>query len=171
MRNPDGATTSDAMFRRFTQSRNAKPYGLVGRKHAALHTVAQPVEHLEGDVLDLALRMVATLGRHPGLALAAPQVGVSLRVVVTTNAAIANPRITKLDGALIEDQEGCLSLPGRWFSVERFEHAEVAGINIATGEPWHAEATDLQARLWQHEVNHLDGVLISDVHKEIRQVG
>jgi peptide deformylase len=101
----------------------------------------------------------------PGVGLAAPQIGVSLRVFtyhVDDDQAghVVNPEVSVL-GEDVEADEGCLSLPGLAFPTVRRQQVVAKGMNMY-GEPVVVEGTDLLARCVQHEVDHLDGVLFID---------
>jgi peptide deformylase len=121
------------------------------------------------DVVDDAVRklvrdMEDTMRAAPGIGLAAPQVGVQRRVLVYDVGeglhALVNPRITERRGEII-DEEGCLSIPGLSFPVARAEWIRVEGLD-AEGVSVGAEVEELEARVLQHEIDHLDGVLFLD---------
>lgn len=103
-----------------------------------------------------------------GIGLAAPQVGVLRRVFVidlqededSQPLVFINPEIYETDGSQV-NQEGCLSVPGRWGEVERPAHLRVRALN-AKGEPFDMEATGLLATCICHENDHLDGILFTD---------
>ncbi|MDX6581532.1 MAG: peptide deformylase [Solirubrobacterales bacterium] len=112
-------------------------------------------------------RMVSIMRGAMGVGLAATQLGVLRRLLVFQAApdaratAVANPEIEWLSEELATAEEGCLSLPGIGVDVERPLHARVRGFDVV-GEPLLLEASGLEARVLQHEVDHLDGVLILD---------
>jgi peptide deformylase len=112
-------------------------------------------------------RMVAIMRDALGVGLAATQLGVLRRLLVFQSApdarpvAVANPEIDWLSDELEVAEEGCLSLPGIGLDVERPLHARVRGRDVH-GEPFTLEASGLEARVLQHEIDHLDGVLILD---------
>lgn len=140
---------------------------LVGRKHEALHTPAEKITEIDGALWQLVVRMRATLIAQQGAGLAAPQIGRSLALVVTAAGdVVINPQL-ELHGKTITGPEGCLSLPGRVYEVERRKRCVLTGYNLA-GEEIAVGITDFQARLWQHEMDHLAGVLISEQWPEIR---
>lgn len=143
---------------------------LVGRKHAALHRVAMTSMALPADEFaTLVDRMCATLARLPGLALAAPQIGRPLRVFVTRDDAVfGDPQIVALDGRKITAPEGCLSIPGRSYEVERYEQVTVTA-HTHLGRRVEATYSGVKARMIQHELDHLNGILISDRWPEIRR--
>ena len=109
--------------------------------------------------------MLETMREAPGVGLAAPQVGVLERIFVweveSEHGAIVNPVIVERGTEMIEEEEGCLSLPGLYYPVERPATVVVSGQDI-DGEPVKLEADGLLARVCQHEIDHLDGVLFID---------
>jgi peptide deformylase len=112
-------------------------------------------------------RMVAIMHEAIGVGLAATQLGVMHRLLVfqagpdATPTAIANPEIDWLSSEVVVAEEGCLSLPRVSVDVERPLFARVRGVDV-TGEPLQIEASGLEARVLQHEIDHLDGVLMLD---------
>lgn len=110
----------------------------------------------------LGKNLVATARRCNRMAVAAPQVGIDIRLVgLHDGRIILNPSLTDRHGRQV-GSEGCLSLPGRWWRVERYNRVGVAGVHPLTGEPIECEAVALEARMWQHEIDHLDGLLLSE---------
>jgi peptide deformylase len=117
--------------------------------------------------------MFDTMRDAPGVGLAAPQVGVMERIFVweveEEHGAVINPRITWRSDETAEEEEGCLSLPGLAYPVERAARVRVEGLD-ERGRPLSFEAGDLLARVCQHEVDHLDGVLFIDrLPEEVRR--
>ncbi len=112
-------------------------------------------------------RMVAIMHDAIGVGLAATQLGVMHRLLVfqagpdATPTAIANPEIDWLSSEVVVAEEGCLSLPRVSVDVERPLFARVRGVDV-TGEPIQIEASGLESRVLQHEIDHLDGVLMLD---------
>jgi peptide deformylase len=112
-------------------------------------------------------RMVGLMQDALGVGLAATQLGVLHRLLVfqagsdATPTAIANPAVEWTSSELAVAEEGCLSLPGVVVEVERPLHARVAGTDLR-GDSLTVEASGLEARVLQHEIDHLDGVLILD---------
>jgi len=141
-----------------------------------LHKVAKKVTNLE---LKLPLMqqliddMFATMRDAPGIGLAAPQVGVGKRIIVVhvseddTPYAVVNPVLSDFDGE-VEAVEGCLSIPGKVGDVKRAESCTVTGLD-REGKKFALRAEGLLARCFQHEVDHLDGVLITDKATNIRE--
>jgi peptide deformylase len=118
--------------------------------------------------------MVETMRQAPGVGLAAPQVGVPLRVIVVEYKedeadeekppklyTLANPEITHFSEELELGTEGCLSIPGFVGDVERSTAVTVKGFN-RRGQPVRIKADGWLARIFQHELDHLDGVLFID---------
>ncbi len=117
--------------------------------------------------------MVDTMRNEPGVGLAAPQVGVTDRVIVIEYGdeedekvppklyAVINPEFTRLSKEKVEGTEGCLSIPGYWGDVERHAGVVVKGQN-RRGQPIVVKAQGWLARIFQHEMDHLDGVLFVD---------
>lgn len=108
--------------------------------------------------------MLETMYDANGVGLAAPQVGISQRIAVLDvgegPVVLVNPVIKNGEGEEI-DVEGCLSIPERWVYVKRYESVEVTALN-EKGKPIRIEADGLFARAVQHELDHLDGILIVD---------
>jgi peptide deformylase len=130
-----------------------------------LKTKAAPIENVDGRVIRLVDEMFDTLvDSGNGLALAAPQVGVQKQVVVwdfgEDPLAIVNPEIIESDGEWLFD-EGCLSIPGLYVEMRRPKQVLVRGVSL-DGEIIEIEADELEARMFQHEIDHLNGVLMFD---------
>jgi len=132
---------------------------------AVLREIAQPVRHVDGQVADLAHDMLGLMHQHEGIGLAAPQVGLLVRLIVADIGegplAIVNPHITPVADMADRMSEGCLSLPEVSVEIDRTQAIEVRGQD-PTGTLLHFEAGGLLARVIQHEVDHLQGVLICD---------
>ena len=109
--------------------------------------------------------MLETMRVAPGVGLAGNQVGVLERVfvweVADEHGAVINPTITERSEETVTDDEGCLSLPGIYYPVERSVRVTVEGMD-ESGGPLRFEAEGFFARVCQHEVDHLDGVLFTD---------
>ena len=130
-----------------------------------LKSKAAKVTDVDGKIIRLVDDMFDTLvDTGNGLALAAPQVGVQKQVVVwdlgDEPLAIINPEIVESDGEWVFD-EGCLSIPGLYVEMLRPKKVLVRGVSI-DGEIIEIEADELEARMFQHEIDHLDGVLMFD---------
>jgi peptide deformylase len=130
-----------------------------------LKTRAAPVETFDHSLAHLTEEMLATMRENDGVGLAANQVGRLRRVLVASvedeDYVIVNPVLSDRSETTERLQEGCLSIPGINVEVERPTAVTVTGQD-ASGEPLRIEARDMLARVLQHEVDHLDGVLILD---------
>jgi peptide deformylase len=130
-----------------------------------LRRPARPVETITGEVDRLLDDMVESMYDQVGIGLAAPQVGIELRMLVVDEGrgvgrAFVNPRIVEAGGSVVEE-EGCLSLPGIFADVRRAEWVVVEAQG-RRGERLRERASGLMARVLQHEIDHLDGVLFID---------
>jgi peptide deformylase len=130
-----------------------------------LRTPADPVRDFDRDLAALVRDLEDTVD-HPGRAgLAAPQIGVGLRVfswnVDDEIGHLVNPVIVSLSEEAQDDDEGCLSVPGLYAPTVRAMHAVVEGFDV-NGKPLRVEGSGLMARCLQHEVDHLDGKVFLD---------
>jgi peptide deformylase len=127
---------------------------------------AREVEDITGDLVPLVRGMYETMAAEEGLGLAAPQVGVRKRLFTYDlhegdgPNVVINPEIVEMAGEQV-DGEGCLSVPGFRFEVVRAERVTMRGLDLEGNEIL-LEGDDLLARMIQHEVDHLDGVLVLD---------
>lgn len=131
----------------------------------ALRERAREVEEVTDLHRRLVKDMLETMLVAPGVGLAGNQVGVLERIFVwaseDTHGAVINPLITQRSSETFEDVEGCLSIPGVTYPVERSYGVTVEGID-ENGDPVRIEAEEHMARICQHEIDHLDGVLFID---------
>ena len=134
-----------------------------------LHQPAAPVEAVTPDIQALVDDMIQTMYAAPGVGLAAPQVGVGVRIFVCDISlgrsagellTFINPSFVERDGMQLEE-EGCLSAPGFNATVARPSRAVLKGLDL-NGEEQTVEATGLLARCFQHEMDHLDGLIFID---------
>lgn len=130
-----------------------------------LKTEASPVADIDGKVIRLVDDMFTTLYRSDnGLALAAPQIGVQKQVFVwdfgEDPTVVFNPEIVESDGEWVYE-EGCLSIPGLYVEIVRPKTVLLKGVDL-NGHEVEWEADELQARMFQHELDHLHGVLMFD---------
>src|SRR5580765_7427709 len=141
-----------------------------------LHEIARPVDAVTPDVNGLVADLIDTMYAAPGIGLAAPQIGVPLRVFVVDislgrdpNGLIVmiNPEFVAREGMQLEE-EGCLSVPGFNATVVRPERAIVKGLD-RNGSEHEREGTGLLARAFQHEMDHLDGKLFIDHLRGIKR--
>jgi peptide deformylase len=131
-----------------------------------LTTRAEEVTTFDKELRNLVRDLAETMLDAPGVGLAAPQIGVSLRVFtyhVDDEQAghLVNPVISVVGDEDQDGDEGCLSLPGLTFPTVRKLNVVATGMNVH-GEPISVEGTELLARCVQHEVDHLDGILFID---------
>lgn len=141
-----------------------------------LRKKAAPVKAFDDALRKLVEDMVETMYDEPGVGLAAPQIGVSLRLFVAditvgekpdSLVVLANPKIVAASGRLIEE-EGCLSVPGVRADIPRAESVEIRGINLDQKEV-SLKGRGYLARAFQHEMDHLDGILIWDRMSKIQR--
>jgi peptide deformylase len=144
---------------------------IVNYPHPALRVKARPVTAVDADVQKAAGTMLELMYRHDGLGLAAPQVALDYQMIVMNFAGdcehpelecvAINPVIVETKGGVVNDREGCLSFPGLYQNVRRFKTVVVQYYNLRS-ELQARECHDLAARLWQHEIDHLQGTLFID---------
>ncbi|HSF99780.1 MAG TPA: peptide deformylase [Vicinamibacterales bacterium] len=143
---------------------------------AGLATPAQPVTEITDEIQTLIDDMVDTMYAAPGIGLAAPQVGVPLRICVIDLTAgrrggelltLINPEFVERSGMQLEE-EGCLSLPGFTATVARPARVVVRALD-RSGQEKVVEGTGLLARALQHELDHLDGTLFVDRLRGIKR--
>jgi len=134
-----------------------------------LRRPTREVETFDEELARLAQDLADTMYAAPGVGLAAPQVGVDLRIAVVDVAGgkpdselhvLVNPRIVAEQGKQVDD-EGCLSIPGLTEKVMRPDRVRVEA-RTAAGEPFEIEVEGFLARAFCHEIDHLDGVLFVD---------
>jgi len=154
------------------------PNPTLRRKAAKVRAVTPAIQTLADD-------MVETMRQAPGVGLAAPQVDVSQRVIVVEYAEsseepeapepppklfiVVNPEIVRRSRESIMGTEGCLSLPGLMGEVERHEWVTIKGLD-RQGNSFKKKARGWLARIFQHEIDHLDGILFIDRATEIWRV-
>jgi peptide deformylase len=134
-----------------------------------LHSPSAPVKTIDGETARLVDDMVATMYAAPGIGLAAPQIGVPLRVIVIDLSVgedkgqlikLVNPEFVEKEGEQ-RHEEGCLSVPGYAGSPVRPARVTVRGLDL-DGKERIYEATELLARAFCHEIDHIDGLLFVD---------
>jgi peptide deformylase len=135
---------------------------------------ARDVDDIDADLVTLVHGMYDTMDLEDGIGLAAPQVGVRKRLFTFDlhegegPAVVINPEIVERDGEVLSE-EGCLSVPGYRFEVVRSERVTMRGLDL-DGNELVLEGDDLLARMIQHEIDHLDGVLLLDrVEPDVRR--
>ena len=143
---------------------------------STLHNEAQPVEAITPEIERLVDDMIETMYAAPGVGLAAPQVGVPLRVIVVDVSVgrepgglivLVNPEVVERDGMQLEE-EGCLSVPGFNATVVRPARVVLTGLDRSGDERRH-DGTGLLARAFQHEMDHLEGTLFVDRLRGIKR--
>lgn len=143
---------------------------LVSSDDPVLREQAVPVED-RASIKALATDMLQTMRLEGGLGLAAPQIGKSIRVFVTgvggTEHVFVNPQIEWYSETIVPYEEGCLSLPRLRGVVERPDRVRLRYLSLE-GAPQRIEASELLARVIQHEHDHLEGILFPDRMKDIR---
>jgi len=149
-----------------------------------LRRKAHDVTNFDKNLLTLIDDMVETMRDAPGVGLAAPQIGLSDRLIVVEYYereddeeneeapkkvwAVVNPEIVKKSEETIMGVEGCLSIPGLLGEVERHAEVHVKGLN-RHGKPMKIKAKGWLARIFQHEIDHLNGVLFTDLATQVWQ--
>ena len=149
-----------------------------------LHCVAAPVRRFDAALQELIADMDDTMRALSGAGLAAPQIGVSARVVIFELAdnpryphiepvpytVLVNPVLTPLGSEQDEGWEGCLSVPGMRGLVPRFRRLRYQGFD-AHGAPLDRTVEGFHARVVQHEIDHLDGILFPQRVRDLRNFG
>ncbi len=157
-------------------------YALIYEPNPTLRETSQIVTAFDADLQELVENMVRVMHQEKGVGLAAPQLGVLRRVIVVEVAqaieregesigplpltVLINPEIAPLGHEKIEGWEGCLSIPGYRGYVERWQHITYTAQDI-NGHPLQGQATGFHARIIQHEVDHLNGILYTDRTEKI----
>jgi peptide deformylase len=151
---------------------------IVTLPQAVLRHKARKVSDFGPGFQNLVDDMIETMRQAPGVGLAAPQVGEAMRLIVIEYGdeeneevppklyVMANPDITRASQETLLGTEGCLSIPGFQGDVERFEALTVKGLN-RHGHPMTVKAKGWLARIFQHEIDHLDGILFVDRAEKI----
>jgi peptide deformylase len=144
---------------------------IVKYPHPSLRHPAKPVAAIDAEIRKYAGRMLELMYKHEGLGLAGPQIALPVQILVMNFVGDANqkeqecvainPVIVERTGTQ-EGQEGCLSFPDLYQKVRRAKTVRVRAYNL-DGKLYEATASDLPARLWQHEIDHLHGRLFIDV--------
>jgi len=152
--------------------------------HPVLRQVAAPVERFDAELAALVSDMDETMRSLSGAGIAAPQIGVSLRVVIfellenpryphvspVPYTVLVNPVLTPLDDEQEEGWEGCLSVPGMRGLVPRFRRLRYQGFDLH-GTPIDRTVEGFHARVVQHEVDHLDGILYPQRIRDLQSFG
>ncbi|MBI2113189.1 MAG: peptide deformylase [Candidatus Wildermuthbacteria bacterium] len=128
-----------------------KQFPLVLYPNPILKKKSKKVGRISPDMPEILQRMEYTMEENEGVGLAAPQVGISEQMII--------PRIVRATGKKATDEEGCLSLPGVFLKIRRKEEVEIEAQTLE-GETVRIQAKGLGARIFQHEIDHLNGMLI-----------
>ena len=129
---------------------------------------AAPIEEIDNNICEIAQKMLDTMYDACGIGLAAPQIGLSKRLVVmdatgqkTGERVFVNPQIIEERGETVEE-EGCLSFPDVMGNVKRSQYVTVTAYNLE-GKKFEIEAEGLLSRVWQHEIDHINGRLFIEM--------
>jgi peptide deformylase len=152
---------------------------IVSLPQPVLRRKARPVTEFGSELQTLIDDMIETMREAPGVGLAAPQVNISQQVIVVEYGdeeegengeiiekpkklyALINPEIVKTSEEKVPGVEGCLSIPGVVGEVERFTSVQIKGLN-RRGRPTKVKAEGWLARIFQHEIDHLNGIVFPD---------
>lgn len=149
----------------FTYDYPEKPLSLCFLGDEVLRKKCELISNFNTGFNSFMHNMHKAMKKFGGIGLAAPQIGVALRAIVIEIDKrvifLANPEIINYSVSQVCQDEGCLSIPKKVYNVERREFVEVKGRTVSGGKI-HFEADGLFARALQHEIDHLDGVLICD---------
>lgn len=130
-----------------------------------LRKKSEVITEITDEVRKLVLEMTETMNANQGVGLAAPQVGYLKRLIVTKNGddvfAFVNPEVTQKGGKKEPFEEGCLSIPRERFIIWRPNQIKIKALDIE-GKEVEMELNGLPAKIFQHEVDHLNGILIID---------
>lgn len=126
---------------------------------------AEKVDKITPKIKELIFNMKETLHQAQGVGLAAPQIGILERIIVVQTESgpqtFINPEITRKSRETETGEEGCLCLPGSYLKIKRAKKVEITALDINSNKI-ELKAEGLLARIFQHEIDHLDGVLILD---------
>jgi len=138
------------------------PLKLIPDTDPVLHEKAEPVQNVNEEVEPVLMEMIAIMVRAGGVGLAAPQVGIKKRFFIIAYGGLTNvyinPEIVKSEPKTVNMVEGCLSYPGQNREIVRHERIRVAYTTI-TGEHKSHYVNGMMARIFQHELDHLDGIV------------
>ncbi len=136
-----------------------------GEDNTTLRKVSDPVTNIDDEVRELEEKMRITMKKEKGIGLAAPQVGVNKRIILATLGDTAyymiNPKIVRFSTECSSGEEGCLSLPDVFDRVVRPKRVTLEYTDVDE-DTYEVELSDLDARVVQHEIDHLNGVLFTD---------
>jgi peptide deformylase len=142
-----------------------------------LNQVTTEIENIDGRIAALAQTMIETMNEAPGVGLAANQVGVQKRLFVYDKGegphVVVNPKILETDGEWTYE-EGCLSVPGLSWEIVRANSVHLVGFDL-DGKEIDIQTEEYEGRIFQHEMDHLDGILLierldADQRREAKQI-
>ncbi len=152
---------------------------ITGKDNKILRTQAEPVDKITPEIRELIRKMKKIMKASNGVGLAAPQIGIQKQIFVAELLyegeengifyAVINPKITNISKEKEKLEEGCLSLPKLYGEVERPKKIQVEYLD-EMGKKKRLKASGLLARIFQHEIDHLNGGLFVDKVKEIKQL-
>jgi peptide deformylase len=154
----------------YTNDTTIKQCDILTYPDTTLRRVSQPVENIDGTIINLIEQMASIMYQARGVGLAAIQVGIEKKIIIydvnqesgnRDLQALINPQIISREGEKISEGEGCLSLPDFRANVKRSASVFVTGLD-SNGNPLEIEAQELLAVVLQHEIDHLNGVLFID---------
>ena len=141
------------------------------QKSKRVGLVSDEIRQIAQGMIDATLSWDASRNHEVGVALAAVQIDKLYRIVVVRNnledkrdesfSVFLNPEITKLEGELLNDYEGCLSVPTIYGKIKRYSKVRIKALNL-DGEPFRVTAGGFLARVFQHEIDHLNGIVFID---------
>ena len=147
-----------------------------------LRKKCEDVEEITPEIKEVIFNMGETMLKNQGIGLAAPQVGISKRIIVVGTEkgvfGFVNPKILEMSKKTEKEVEGCLSLPRIYLPIKRAREVEIEALN-GKGEKIRINVKGLMARVFQHEIDHLEGCLMIDraglwqrrkVRKELKQL-
>ena len=147
--------------------------GIVLYPDPILRATTRRIESVTLNIRDVAKRMLELMHQAPGVGLAAPQVGLPWRMFVANSTGqpdddqvFINPTLSQVSKGTTEHEEGCLSLPNVTGIIRRPQTIAIEAMGL-DGQSFTLTSDDLPGRIWQHEFDHLEGVLIIDRMDEI----
>ena len=153
-------------------------YPIVKEAEKVLRGHAKPVapeEFNTPQLLKLVKDMIHTMYDAKGVGLAAPQIGIAKQIIIVAPSdaepiAVINPEISKRSLGSYASEEGCLSVPGAWGFVRRVNSLTVKGLT-PEGKPFKRNSKGFEATIFQHECDHLQGILFIDKAKDLTRLG
>jgi len=150
----------------------SKPMALIGKKKIdILHTPSEEIEIIDEEVMNIARRLQATARVNSCYSVAAVQVGIPINMIAWKNGDVCINTSVYGEGDMEDDFEGCLSIPGKQFLVPRFVAVSVQTVFLTSSGPKvHEDKVEgMNARIWQHEYDHIEGKLLSDSYSPTRR--